>query len=87
MVIRNKRKRFGNLIIKGLSDYEYMEDAADIGFSWLDMVYEVYQQTGEMWEWYNVKEKSIKLASVENRAVLGWTARTYIALLDPLGLA
>ncbi len=75
-------------VIKGLSDYEYMEDAADIGTNWLSMVYDIYEQTGEMWEWYNVKEKSITSPKgVANSPVLGWTAGTYVALLDTLGLA
>ncbi len=75
-------------VIKGLSDYEYMEDAADIGTNWLMMVYDIYEKTGEMWEWYNVLDKNIKSPhGLENTPILGWTAGTYIALLDTLGLA
>lgn len=75
-------------VIKGLSDYEYMEDAADIGTNWLTMVYDIYEQTGDMWEWYNVKDKStISPQGLSNSPILGWTAGTYIALLDTLGLA
>ncbi len=74
-------------VLKGLSDYEFMEDAADIGEHWLQMVYDVYQKTGEMWEWYNVEEQSHNSPNgVKNTPVLGWTAGTYIALLDTLGL-
>ncbi|MBN1561953.1 hypothetical protein JW998_17000 [candidate division KSB1 bacterium] len=74
-------------VIKGLSDYEFMEDAADIGTNWLTMVYDLYEKTGEMWEWYNVKDKSIESPKgVRNGPILGWTAGTYIALLDTLGL-
>lgn len=74
-------------VIKGLSDYEYMEDAADIGSNWLQMVLDIYEKTGEMWEWYNVKEKSTKSPhDVPNMPILGWTAGTYIALIDTLGL-
>lgn len=74
-------------VVKGLSDYEFMEDAADIGKNWLQMVYDVYKQTGDMWEWYNVEDKSNRSPKgVENTPILGWTAGTYIALLDTLGL-
>ena len=64
-----------------------MEDAADLGTNWLSMVYDIYEQTGEMWEWYNVQDKSVTSPTgFENSPVLGWTAGTYIALLDTLGL-
>ena len=75
-------------IIKGLCDYDYMEDAADIGTCWLDMVVQVYEKTGNLWDWYNVKEKSHESANgLANHPVMGWTAGTYIALIDALGLA
>ena len=74
-------------IIKGLCDYEFMEDAADIGTNWLDMVFQIHKKTGEMWEWYNIKDKSIKTADgFPNTPVWGWTAGTFIALIDALGL-
>ncbi|MBN1464658.1 hypothetical protein JXA02_02775 [candidate division KSB1 bacterium] len=74
-------------VIKGLSDYEFMEDAADIGANWLTMVHDLYEETGEMWEWYNVQDRSIASPKgVRNTPILGWTAGTYVALLDTLGL-
>ncbi|RPH98441.1 MAG: hypothetical protein EHM72_12805 [Calditrichaeota bacterium] len=73
--------------VKGLIDYEFMEDAADIGENWLHMVYSIYQQTGNMWEWYNVMDKNISTrAAIANSATLGATAGAYIALVDTLGL-
>jgi len=72
---------------KGLSDHDFMEDAADIGTNWLDMVFDIYEQTGELWEWYNVKEKThISNEGIQNTPIMGWTAGTFIALLDTLGL-
>ncbi len=74
-------------VIKGLSDYEFMEDAADIGEHWLQMVYDIYKETGDMWEWYNVVDKTTESPKgVKNTPILGWTAGTYIALIDTLGL-
>ncbi|MBN2000782.1 hypothetical protein JW935_24750 [candidate division KSB1 bacterium] len=74
-------------IIKGLCDYEFMEDAADIGASWLDMVISNYEKTGQFWEWYNVENGGTDLPSgPENRPIWGWTAGTFIALIDTLGL-
>ena len=73
--------------IKALLDYDMLEDAADIGTNWLSMVSDIYKKTGEFWEWYNVKEKSVEpLDGVENTPIMGWTAGTYIALVDALGL-
>jgi len=74
-------------LVKGLIDHDFMEDAADIGENWLAMVQENYEKTGEMWEWYNVQEKSVKSKNgIENAPVLGSTAGAYIALIDALGL-
>ncbi len=74
-------------VVKGLCDFDYMEDAADIGTCWLDMVSEIYRETDNLWEWYNVKQKSIADPnSLGNVALMGWTAGTYIALTDVLGL-
>jgi alpha,alpha-trehalase len=75
-------------LVKGLIDHDFMEDAADIGENWLAMVQRDYKKTGEMWEWYNVSDKSSNTAKqVENLSVLGSTAGAYIALIDALGLA
>ena len=74
-------------VVKGLSDYEFMEDAADIGSNWLNMVYDIYKETGDMWEWYDVNEKSHRYSkSITNTPVMGWTAGTFISLLDVLGI-
>ena len=74
-------------IIKALCDYEFMEDAADIGTNWLDMVVEIYESTGELWEWYNVVDKTpSEPKGINNNPIMGWTAGTYIALTDALGL-
>ncbi|HPG40269.1 MAG TPA: trehalase family glycosidase [bacterium] len=74
-------------IIKGMCDYEFMEDAADIGSNWLNMVLTVYRDTGELWEWYNIKDKTVKTdKNLNNTPVWGWTAGTIIALIDALGL-
>jgi alpha,alpha-trehalase len=73
--------------IKGLFDYDIMEDAADIGTNWLQMVLDIYKTTGEFWEWYNVRERSHQNGDgAENRPILGWTIGTYIALIDALGV-
>lgn len=74
-------------IIKGMCDYEFMEDAADIGSNWLEMVMNLYQETGELWEWYNIRDKTVKTdKNITNTPVWGWTAGTIVALIDALGL-
>jgi len=73
--------------IKALLDYDLLEDAADIGENWLTMVKDIYNETGEFWEWYNVKDKSIEpVNGVQNKPIMGWTAGTYVALVEALGL-
>jgi len=74
-------------LTKALADHDFMEDAADIGMNWLQMVFDTYEKTGEMWSWYNVKKKTNQSTKkVRNSPILGWTAGTYIALVDTLGL-
>jgi alpha,alpha-trehalase len=76
------------LILKGMCDYEFMEDAADIGENWLNMTIENYESTGELWNWYNVNDKSNKSTSGgANMASIGLTGGVFIALVDLLGLA
>ncbi len=74
------------MTIKGLCDYDLMEDAADIGMDWLNMVVDVYQQTGRFWEWYNAQERSHLCGELANRALIGTTAGVYIAIIELLGL-
>ena len=74
-------------LVKGLIDYEMVEDAADIGTNWLNMVREIHKTSGEFWEWYNAVDPSNKAADgTPNRPLLGWTAGVFIALTDALGL-
>ena len=74
-------------LVKGLIDQDFMEDAADIGENWLNVVQKVYNKTGEMWQWYNVNDKNnLTPKEIDNLPVLGATAGAYIALLDALGL-
>ncbi|HNR68713.1 MAG TPA: trehalase family glycosidase [bacterium] len=75
------------LILKGMMDYDFLEDAADIGNNWLSMVAEVYEKTGEFWEWYNVVERRCDTPTgIQNKPVWGWTIGTFIAIVDELGL-
>ncbi len=73
--------------LKGLCDYDFMEDAADIGTNWLSMVQEIYAQTGELWAWYNAADRSTKHPDgVENTPMLSLTAGVYAEVVDCLGL-
>ncbi len=74
-------------VTKAMADHEFMEDAADIGVNWLQMVFDVYRETGELWEWYNARERSNASPNgLQNTPVLGWTAGAYVALVDTLGV-
>jgi len=74
------------MTIKGLCDYDMMEDAADIGLNWLNLVVDQYEKTGQFWEWYNAVDKSTVHQDLKNTAGLGWTCGVYIAIVDLLGL-
>ncbi len=75
------------LTIKGMFNYDFMEDAADLATNWLKMVKNIWQEMDELWEWYNVKEQTAQpTPSLENHPSLGWTMGTYVALVDDLGL-
>lgn len=75
------------MIIKGLCDYEMMEDAADIGTNWINMVLNIYQETGYFWEWYNVADRTINSPhGLANYPNMGWSVGTFIALHNALGL-
>jgi alpha,alpha-trehalase len=73
--------------LKGLCDYDFMEDAADIGTNWLSMVQENYSKSGELWAWYNAVDRSITHPDgVENVPMLSLTAGVYTEVIDCLGL-
>ena len=73
--------------LKGLCDYEFMEDAADIGTNWLTMVQELYTQTGDLWAWYNAADRSITHPDgLQNSSMLSLTAGVYAEVVDCLGL-
>ncbi len=70
-------------VIKGLIDYDFMEDAADIGLNWLKTVHDAFQQSGTLARRYNVLSRSADTAAPADK---GWTAGAYIALVEELGL-
>lgn len=73
--------------LKGLCDYDFMEDAADIGTNWLTMVQENYAATGELWSWYNASDRSVRHPDgIENSPLLALTAGVYAEMVDCLGL-
>ena len=73
--------------LKGLCDYDFMEDAADIGTNWLTMVQENYAATGELWAWYNAADRSVRHPDgIDNSPMLSLTAGVYTEVVDCLGL-
>lgn len=73
--------------LKGLCDYDFMEDAADIGTNWLSMVQEQYAKTGELWSWYNAADRSVTHPDgLENSPLLALTAGVFAEVIDCLGL-
>lgn len=76
------------IVIKGLMNYGYMEDARRIAKKWLDMNKKVFQKTGEFWEKYNVVKCKIGENNADRyltQSGFGWTNAVFIRLIEELG--
>jgi len=71
------------IVIKGLLDYGYQNDAERIAKKWLDMCEKVFNQTGKFWEKYNVVKRSAgKTERYPAQTGFGWTNGVFLKLLD-----
>ena len=67
------------IVIKGLMNYGYTEDAARIAKKYVDLVDRNFEVTGNIWEKYNVVDGSIKVTNEYGMpAMLGWTSGVYL---------
>jgi alpha,alpha-trehalase len=75
------------IVIKGLLNYGYHEDALRIGKKWLDLNRKIYRATGEFWEKYNVVSGKIGKNNADRYPVqkgFGWTNAVFIRLVHEL---
>ena len=69
------------IVVMALDRYGYQEDAVRIAKKYVDLVENVYEETHNLWEKYNVIEGSCNAASsLKTPPMLGWTAGCYLAL-------
>ncbi|HDN79927.1 MAG TPA: hypothetical protein ENG33_05625 [Chloroflexi bacterium] len=72
------------IAVKGLKKYGFHEDAARIALKWLSLCASEYQETGFMWEKYNVVEgnhNAVSSPHYPTQRGFGWTNGVFSALL------
>lgn len=74
------------IVIKGLSNYGFNDDAKRLSQRWLDMNKKVYDRTGTFWEKYNVSTVDRgKDGRYPTQKGFGWTDAVFIKLLNKFG--
>lgn len=69
------------IVIKGLSDYGFEEDARRLSMKWIEMNIEVFRRTGKFWEKYNVVKRDVgKEGRYPNQTGFGWTNAVFVKL-------
>jgi alpha,alpha-trehalase len=74
------------LVINGLDNYGFCREARRIAEKYLRVVIKNFQETGELWEKYNVVDGSIQVKNeYAMPAMMGWTAGVFVFCADFLG--
>lgn len=77
------------IIVKGLLNYGFKEDAMRIAKKWLDMNLKVFNETGKMWEKYDVVHCQPGVYNPDRyvtQSGFGWTNAVFLRLVKDLGL-
>ena len=70
------------IVIKGLLNYGFRDDALRIAEKWLDLNIRVFKKTGKMWEKYDVVKMAVgKSGRYKTQSGFGWTNSVYIRLI------
>jgi len=73
------------IVIQGLPNYGYADDARRIASRWVRLNEEVFAATGKLWEKYDVVKGTIgKSGHYKTQPGFGWTKMTYIKLQNLL---
>lgn len=68
------------ILIAGLSNYGYTNDAKRIAEKYIGLAEMVFEETGNLWEKYNVADGSINVNNeYKMPTMMGWSAGVYIA--------
>jgi len=74
------------IMVEGLLNYGYVEEAKRIARKYVEVVETNYVQTGHLWEKYNVVDGSVRVVNeYDMPAMLGWTFGTYYYCCKILG--
>jgi alpha,alpha-trehalase len=77
------------IVIKGLLNYGFREDAERIAKKWLDMNVKIFKETGKFWEKYNVVNCDIGVSNSDRyilQSGFAWTNAIFVRLIDELDL-
>lgn len=71
------------IAVIGLDNYGYREEARRLALKHTLLVEKVFEETGNLWEKYNVVEGNINVSNeYEMPAMMGWTAGVYLELKE-----
>jgi alpha,alpha-trehalase len=76
------------IIIKGLLNYGYREDAERIAHKWVDMNLKLFTETGKFWEKYDVVHCQPGVYNPDRyptQSGFGWTNAIYLRLIHEFG--
>lgn len=69
------------LVYRSLKNYGYEEEAQRIAKKYITLVEKVFEETGNLWEKYNVRDGNIEVNTESPMpAMMGWSAGVYLAL-------
>jgi alpha,alpha-trehalase len=77
------------IVVKGLLNYGYVEDAERIARKWVDMNVKLFHETGKFWEKYNVVTREIGVFNPDRyptQSGFGWTNAIFFRLIKELKL-
>ena len=73
------------IVISGLDKYGYKTEAARIAEKYINLVEKVFEETGNIWEKYNVVDGNLNVHHESKKkmpAMMGWSAGVYLAALE-----
>ena len=71
------------IAVEGLKQCGYDQDATRIAGKYLTAIAGLFEQTGKLWEKYNVCDGTLQAASeYGNPEMLGWTAGVFVVFAD-----
>lgn len=75
------------IVVKGLLNYGFKDDAIRIARKWLELNKNVFSKTGKFWEKYNVVKCSIGENNADRyptQSGFGWTNAVFVRLIEEL---